>query len=124
MILLTAFLIALLFGSGVFLILQRRFIHILFGFGLLTHAANIFILSMSGYHHKNSSPIVSELTQNYVDPLPQALILTAIVIGFGVSAYLVVLMYRLSVDNNTDDAKEMFEQDVENYLSKRSTSSS
>lgn len=119
MILLTALLIALLFGTGVFLILQRRFIHILFGFGLLTHAANLFILSMSGYAEHQTAPIVSALSKHSVDPLPQALILTAIVIGFGVSAYLVVLMYRLSVDNNTDDAKEMFDQDIENYLSQR-----
>jgi multicomponent Na+:H+ antiporter subunit C len=45
-----------------------------------------------------------------VDPLPQALILTAIVIGFGVAAYLVFLLYRLFLDQKTTNAAELYDE--------------
>lgn len=108
--LLSAILISVLFSGAVYLILQRGFVRILFGFSLLTHATNLLVLAVSGDPTGKISPIVIKLTDPYVDPLPQALILTAIVIGFGVSAYLVVLLYRLFRDNNTTDASEMFDQ--------------
>lgn len=114
---LTAIIVGVLFSCGTYLILQRGFVRVFFGFALYTHAANLFILSMSGPPLQKNSPIVpagtTDFTQ-FVDPLPQALILTAIVIGFGVSAYLIVLLYRLFLDNETIDVKEMFEQDIEN----------
>lgn len=112
---LTAILVGLLFSSGTYLILQRGFIRILFGFSLLTHGTNLFVLAMSGEPGNNRPPIMSAGVTNYVDPLPQALILTAIVIGFGVTAYLVVMLYRLYRDNNTTDVKDLFEKDLAIY---------
>ncbi|MBU0505421.1 NADH-quinone oxidoreductase subunit K [bacterium] len=106
---LSALIVALLFAGGTYLIFQRGFVRILFGFSLITHAANVFILAMSGEPGTKASPIITEGVTQYVDPLPQALILTAIVIGFGVTAYLVVLLYRLYRDTETTDAMEMYE---------------
>jgi multicomponent Na+:H+ antiporter subunit C len=108
---LTALIVALLFSGGTYLIFQRGFVRLLFGFSLITHAANLFILAMSGEPGTKASPIITEGVTQYVDPLPQALILTAIVIGFGVTAYLVVMLYRLFRDNDTTDVLEMFEDD-------------
>ena len=107
--LLTITMVSIMFMCGTYLILHRGFIRILFGFSLYTHAANLLILAMSGEPSGKSSPIITQGITDYVDPLPQALILTAIVIGFGVSAYLIILFYRLYTDSKTVDCKEMFE---------------
>jgi multicomponent Na+:H+ antiporter subunit C len=93
--LLTAILVGIIFGCATYLILQKSFVKILFGFGLLTHGANLLILSLSKNPTDKLAPIITDLSKPYVDPVPQALILTAIVIGFGITAYMVVLLYRL-----------------------------
>ncbi len=107
----TAILIGLLFGAACYLILQASFVRILFGFILLSNAANIFLLAMSGSPDGKASPIVEAGRGPMVDPLPQALILTAIVIGFGVIAYLVILLYRTFLDQRTANASELFGPD-------------
>ena len=109
--LMTAILIGILSSAGIYLILQKGFVRILFGFSLLNHAGNLAVLAVSGSPVGKSSPIVTLPFLNYVDPLPQALILTAIVIGFGVSAYMVVLMYRLYIDFKTTDVNELFDDE-------------
>ena len=109
----TALLIGVLFGCATWLILQRSFVRILFGFIVLSNAANLLVLSMSGRPDGKVAPIVDESAAPMVDPLPQALILTAIVIGFGVTAYLVTLLYRLFLDQKTTNACEMFEEKKE-----------
>lgn len=109
--LITALLVGLLFACATYLILQRSFIKILYGFGLLTHAANLFLLAMSKSPLGKTAPIVTEAGVNMVDPLPQALILTAIVIGFGVTTYLVVLLYRIYLDSDTTDLSKVFDDD-------------
>jgi len=103
----TAILVGLLFGAACYLILQASFVRILFGFILLSNAANLFVLAMSGRPGGKSAPIVSR-DGPWVDPLPQALILTAIVIGFGVIAYLVLLLYRTFLDQHTANAHDLF----------------
>lgn len=105
----TALLIGLLFGAASYLILQASFVRILFGFILLSNAANIFVLAMSGRPGAKAAPVVVGSSSGYVDPLPQALILTAIVIGFGVIAYLVILLYRTFLDQRTANARELFD---------------
>jgi multicomponent Na+:H+ antiporter subunit C len=109
MLLETAILAGLLFGFGIYLILQSSFVRILFGFVLLSNAANLVILAMSGNPAGKDAPIVLDGTGPHVDPLPQALILTAIVIGFGLLSYLVVLLYRIFLDFRTTNAAELFE---------------
>lgn len=96
----TALLVGFLFGAAVYLILSRRFVRLLFGFLLLSNAANLFVLSMSGDPAALAPPL-ADLPGPHVDPLPQALILTAIVIGFGTTVYLVFLLYRYFVDFHT-----------------------
>ncbi len=105
----TAILVGLLFGGACYLILQASFVRILFGFILLSNAANLFILAMSGRPDDKAAPVVIRTGEPFVDPLPQALVLTAIVIGFGVIAYLVVLLYRTFLDQRTANAHDLFD---------------
>lgn len=99
----TAVLVAVLTGGAIYLCLSRRFLRVLLGFLLLSNAANLVVLSMSGDPTgKRAATVGSETTLvPAVDPLPQALILTAIVIGFSVAAYLTVLLYRIYVDSGS-----------------------
>ncbi len=113
MVLETALLIGLLFAVATFLILQKSFVRILFGFIILSNAANLFVLSMSGSPDDKAGPIVRG-SEAMVDPLPQALVLTAIVIGFGVTAYLVVLLYRIFLDHHTTNVEDLFAEDAFN----------
>ena len=105
----TAILVGILFTCATYLILQRSFVRILFGFVIFTNAANLLVLSMSGDPDGKASPIVLDGAGAMVDPLPQALILTAIVIGFGVTAYMVTLLYRIFLDHNTTNAGDLYE---------------
>jgi multicomponent Na+:H+ antiporter subunit C len=106
----TAILVGVLFACATYLILQRSFVKILFGFIILTNAANLLVLSMSGEPGGKSAPVVEGEWVARVDPLPQALILTAIVIGLGLTAYLVVLLYRLFLDHRTTNASELYSE--------------
>jgi multicomponent Na+:H+ antiporter subunit C len=98
-----AVLVAVLAGCGLYLCLSRRFLRMLFGFLLLSNAANLVLLAVSGDPTGRRSGIARAdgSTVPSVDPLPQALILTAIVIGFAVAAFLTVLLYRLYTDRAT-----------------------
>ena len=103
-----ALLVGVLFAAATWLLLQRSFVRILFGFILLSNAANLLVLAMSRRPDGKTAPVVAADAGPYVDPLPQALILTAIVIGFGVTAYLVTLLYRMFLDQKTTDVAEMY----------------
>jgi multicomponent Na+:H+ antiporter subunit C len=110
-----AALIALFFGCGTYLIQQHSFVKVVFGFSLLGHAANMLILAMAGSALGKSAPIVDAGPMDssvYVDPLPQALILTAIVIGFGLTAYLSVLLYRLFLDYRSTQVEDIYEGEL------------
>ena len=113
MVLETAILIGLMFSVATFLILQKSFVRILFGFIILSNAANLFVLSMSGAPDGKDGPVVLG-DGPMVDPLPQALVLTAIVIGFGVTAYLVILLYRIFLDHETTNVDELYAEDAFN----------
>lgn len=95
-----AILIFVLFTAGIYLCLSRRFLRILFGFLMISNAANVVLIAISGDPTGRPSGTVAAdgSPGTSVDPLPQALILTAIVIGFAVAAYLTVLLYRLYTD--------------------------
>jgi multicomponent Na+:H+ antiporter subunit C len=107
----TALLVGILFAFGTWLVLQGSFVRILFGFILLSNAANLLVLAMSANPGRKGAPVVLQEGAPMVDPLPQALILTAIVIGFGVISYLVMLLYRLFLDQKTTNARELFARD-------------
>jgi multicomponent Na+:H+ antiporter subunit C len=83
-----------LYACGIYLLLERSMTRVLLGFLLLGNATNLLILIMAG--RAGVAPIVADgvTAAEMTDPLPQALILTAIVITFGVSAFLLALIYR------------------------------
>ncbi|MFB1099071.1 Na(+)/H(+) antiporter subunit C [Terribacillus sp. JSM ZJ617] len=96
----------ILFGFAVYNMLQRQLLRIIIGTALLSHAAHLFILTM-GKLKRGAAPVLTEGTENYTDPLPQALILTSIVISFGVTSLLLVLAYRAVKTNGTDNMEEL-----------------
>jgi multicomponent Na+:H+ antiporter subunit C len=87
----------LLFSAATYLMLSKSLLRIIIGTGLLSHGAHLLILTMGGLK-KGAAPLLGEHAGSYVDPLPQALILTAIVISFGVLAFTKVSSrwYRIS----------------------------
>lgn len=107
----TALLVGVMFTVATYLVLQKNFIRILFGFIILTNAGNLFILSISGAPRNRRMPIIEEghPMSAYVDPLPQALVLTAIVIGLGLTVYLIMLLYRVILDSKTIDTEKLFQ---------------
>jgi multicomponent Na+:H+ antiporter subunit C len=104
----TIILVAVIFAVSTYLILQKSFVRVLFGFVILTNGANLFLLAMSGSPDGKRSPVVSEGAGPAVDPIPQALVLTAIVIGFGLLIYMIMLLYRIFLDSKTTDAETLF----------------
>ncbi|MEX1005197.1 MAG: NADH-quinone oxidoreductase subunit K [Acidimicrobiia bacterium] len=95
--------VAVLYGTGAYLLLQRNLSRIVIGLGVLGHGANLMLL-MAG--RSGNAPIVSVGGGPYADPLPQALALTAIVITFGVSAYLLALVYRSWLLTRSDEVED------------------
>jgi multicomponent Na+:H+ antiporter subunit C len=103
---LMAIVIGILFMAAVYLILSRSLLKIILGTGLLSHGAHLLILTMGGLGG-TSPPVLAEGVTDYADPLPQALILTAIVISFGVTAFILVLAYRTYAEHQTDNMNLM-----------------
>ncbi|MGT2462015.1 Na(+)/H(+) antiporter subunit C [Sinomonas atrocyanea] len=89
-----AILAGLLFATGIYLLLERSLTRVLLGLMLLTNGANVLLLATGG--GAGLAPLVTKGTSAaaYSDPLPQALILTSIVISFAVTAFLLALVYR------------------------------
>ncbi|MGE7094048.1 Na(+)/H(+) antiporter subunit C [Lysinibacillus sp. NPDC048646] len=101
-----AFVIGFLFMAAVYLILSKSLLRIIIGTGLLSHGAHLLILTMGGLGGE-APPVLTEGAKTFADPLPQALILTAIVISFGVTAFFLVLAYRSYQELETDDISLM-----------------
>ncbi|MEI5907795.1 Na(+)/H(+) antiporter subunit C [Bacillus spongiae] len=99
--------IGFLFMSAVYLILSKSLLRIIIGTGLLSHGAHLLILTMGGLKSDGAAPLLGEYAKSYVDPLPQALILTAIVISFGVTSFFLVLAYRAYQEIGTDNMEQM-----------------
>lgn len=95
---LLAIAIGILFASGLYMLLRRSLIKLIIGIALISQAANLVIFTAAGIF-RYQPPIIhweeNFLKAPYADPLPQALILTAIVISFGVLAFSMVLFYRV-----------------------------
>ena len=100
-----AFVIGFLLWRGLFNLI-KSLLRIIIGTGLLSHGAHLLILTMGGLGGE-APPVLSEGAKAFADPLPQALILTAIVISFGVTAFFLVLAYRSYQELNTDDISLM-----------------
>jgi multicomponent Na+:H+ antiporter subunit C len=105
-----AFVIGGMYAMGLYLMMRRSIVKLIIGLALLANGANLLILTSAGLT-RGRTPIVPEnATQpvmSYADPLPQALILTAIVIGFAVLAFTAVLVKRAYQTVGVDDLDEM-----------------
>jgi multicomponent K+:H+ antiporter subunit C len=93
--------IGVLTAAGLYLLLRARTFSLILGLTLLSYAANLLIFA-SGRLSRGMPPLVLAGTQDHADPLPQALVLTAIVIAFGMTAFLVALALRAKGDTSTD----------------------
>jgi multicomponent K+:H+ antiporter subunit C len=94
--------IGLLTAVGVFLILRRRTFPVVVGLSFLSYGVNVFLFAM-GRLTVDRPPIIQPDAPSYTDPLPQALVLTAIVISFGMTALIVVLSLRGYLETGSDD---------------------
>ncbi|GAP74959.1 Na(+) H(+) antiporter subunit C [Pseudoalteromonas sp. SW0106-04] len=92
--------VGLLVACGVYLILRARTFPVVLGLTMLSYAVNLFLFS-SGRLQINKAPVLGQST-GYADPLPQALVLTAIVIGFAMTAFVVILAIRGRADLGND----------------------
>ena len=100
--LLVASAIGVLTAGGVYLVLRLRAFPVILGLALLSYAVNVFIFA-SGRLTIDASPILSPYgAASYTDPLPQALVLTAIVISFGMTAVLVMIALASFFESDND----------------------
>ena len=92
---------------GTFLLLRRDVVRVVWGVVILGQTANVYLVTMGGL--TGTAPIVDHggETAGVTDPLVQALVLTAIVIGFGTTAFALVLTYRLYQEHGTLDLREL-----------------
>lgn len=93
-------------SAGFYLLLDRTLLRVVIGLGLLSNGTNLLLLASAG-QPQGQPPIVAAGGGAVVDPLPQALILTAIVIGFGVTALLLTLSYRTFQSYGSDDLEDL-----------------
>lgn len=104
-----AVVVGVLVGGGVFLMLQRGVVRMALGFVLVSHAVNVLLLASGGLDRRGV-PIVGASSEPG-DPLPQAFVLTAIVIGFGITAFLLALAFRTADLFGDDDPTEPLDGD-------------
>jgi multicomponent Na+:H+ antiporter subunit C len=108
-----ALLIGVLYTMGTYLLLQRTLTRVVIGLGLLSHGANLLLLQAGGA--AGGVPLIGKpgglagLEGGTADPLPQAMVLTAIVITFGVSAFLLALAFRSWLITDEDEVQDDLE---------------
>jgi multicomponent Na+:H+ antiporter subunit C len=105
-----AFLVGGLYAAGLYMMMRRSIVKIIMGLMLLGYGTNVLIFTVGGLT-RVAPPIISNGESTppipFADPLPQALILTAIVIGFGVLAFAVVLIEQTHRSVGTDDSDNL-----------------
>lgn len=105
-----ALLVGALYAAAFYLLLARSTVKLILGLLLLGHAANLLIFTAGGLVRAKPAivPRGAEVPlPGYADPIPQALILTAIVISFSVLAFAAALVKRAYIETGTDDSEEM-----------------
>ncbi|MCM3588458.1 Na(+)/H(+) antiporter subunit C [Mesobacillus maritimus] len=103
---LMSLLIGVIFMSATYLMLSKSLLRIIVGTGLLSHGVHLLLLTMGGLK-RGAAPLLGQQAEAYTDPLPQALILTAIVISFGITALFLVVAYRSYQELGTDNMELM-----------------
>ncbi|MCX7300029.1 MAG: Na+/H+ antiporter subunit C [Rhodobacterales bacterium] len=93
--------VGILTAAGLYLVLRRRTFPVILGLSLLTYAVNLFLFA-SGRLMENLPPVLGQGATAYTDPLPQALVLTAIVISFGMTAVIVILALGSYLTSDSD----------------------
>jgi multicomponent Na+:H+ antiporter subunit C len=107
-----ALVIGVLYTVGTYLLLQRTLTRVVIGLGLMAHGANLLLLTAGGpagavpFVGKDGSGGTAGSLGGTADPLPQAMVLTAIVITFGVSAFLLALAYRSWTLTGEDEVQD------------------
>ena len=115
MVILLAITAGVLFAAAIYMILRRSLVKILVGLLLLSYAVNLLLFNSADLIPARPPLLAAGSQQHpqiYADPVPQAMILTAIVISFGLTAFAVVLMRKVYSTLNTDDLYEMRCTDV------------
>lgn len=110
---LVALMIGVLYGTGVYMLLRRGFIELIFGLALIAHGANLLLFTSGGLTRALPPLIPSgevAAPPNVADPLTQALILTAIVIGFGVLSFFLLLVRHTRDALGVDDTDRITER--------------
>jgi multicomponent Na+:H+ antiporter subunit C len=105
MTILVALTVGLLFAIGVFQMLRRNVIRSLIGLMILANAVNLFLLSSGAYEGVDAAYTTADAVRS--DPFPQALILTAIVISMGGTAFILAMLYIISARYKTADMDEV-----------------
>lgn len=95
-----------LFTIGTYFLLSKNLLRIIFGTALLTHASHLMLMAVSGLK-KGAAPLLGEGATSFTDPIPQALILTSIVINFALTAFILVLGYRTYVETGFEDMRQL-----------------
>ncbi len=107
---LLALMVGILYGTGIYMMLRRSMVKLILGIILLGNGANLLIFLL-GRITKGAPPIIGDdakvFVEAFADPVPQALILTAIVISFGLQSFAIVLVKRAHTVVRTDDLDEM-----------------
>jgi len=111
---LLAIMTGILYAAGIYMILRRSLVKLIIGIVVLGNGVNLLIFLMGGLV-KGNPPIIAEnghvLEGIYADPVPQALILTAIVISFGLQSFAIVLIKRAYKVLQTDDIDKLNKTD-------------
>ena len=112
--LLLIFIIGLLHAAGIYMLLRRNMFKMIIGLILLGNGVNMLIFLL-GKLTKGHPPVIADgakvFTEIYADPVPQALILTAIVIGFGLQSFAIILIKKVHQGLGTDDLDELHSTD-------------
>lgn len=115
MVILAAVLVGVLFAAGIYLMLRRSLTKLILGIAVMTNAVNLLIFTAAGLR-RDAAPLVPEGATapepGFADPLPQAFILTAIVIGLGVLSFFVALATKVYQTTGTDDLDDMRSTDT------------
>ncbi|MCR8645404.1 Na(+)/H(+) antiporter subunit C [Paenibacillus sp. N1-5-1-14] len=99
-------LVGILISVGTYLILSKQMLRIVLGVSIVGHAVNLLIITSGGLK-MGTAPLLGETAPGFTDAIPQALVLTAIVINFAVTALVLVLCYRAYRNFGTDDMEQL-----------------